>query len=115
MHWGSSVAESCGRGRRRGLHLVWLWLWYRLAATDLIRPLAWEPPYAAGVALKKRPKKKKKKKKKKGIVSSWLELKGPSSQLIPLALLPKVQYVVLREFLPWKPKATQLGGRQNKV
>ena len=27
-----------------------LWLWCRLAATALIRPLAWEPPYAAGVA-----------------------------------------------------------------
>ena len=31
-------------------------LWCRLA--DLIRPLAWEPPYAAGVALKKKTKKK---------------------------------------------------------
>ena len=33
----------------------------------LFRPLAWEPPYAMGVALKKikRPKKKKKKKRKK--------------------------------------------------
>ena len=30
-----------------------LWLWYRLAATALIWPLAWEPPYAVGVALKK--------------------------------------------------------------
>ena len=29
----------------------WLWLWYRLAATALIRLLAQEPPYAAGVAL----------------------------------------------------------------
>ena len=29
-------------------------LWCRLAATALIRPLAWEPPYAlAAVALKK--------------------------------------------------------------
>ena len=25
-----------------------LWLWHRLAATALIRPLAWEPPYAVG-------------------------------------------------------------------
>ena len=29
-----------------------LWLWCRLAAIVQIRPLAWEPPYAAGVALK---------------------------------------------------------------
>ena len=31
---------------------VLLWLWCRLAATALIRPLAWEPPYAVGVAKK---------------------------------------------------------------
>ena len=31
---------------------VLLWLWHRLAATPLIRPLAWEPPCAAGAALK---------------------------------------------------------------
>ena len=42
---------SCGVGRRRHSNLVLLWLWHRLAATALIRPLAWELPYAAGVAL----------------------------------------------------------------
>ena len=31
---------------------VLLWLWCRLAAAALIGPLAWEPPYAAYVALK---------------------------------------------------------------
>ena len=36
-----------------------LWLWHRLAPTAPIRPLAWEPRYAMGAALK-RPKKKKK-------------------------------------------------------
>jgi len=35
-----------------------LWLWYRPVATALIGPLAWEPPCAMGVVLK-RPKKKK--------------------------------------------------------
>ena len=30
---------------------VLLWLWCRPAATAPIRPLAWESPYAAGVAL----------------------------------------------------------------
>ena len=39
---------SCGAGLRGGLDLMLLWLW--LAATALIQPLAWEPPYAAGVA-----------------------------------------------------------------
>ena len=33
-------------------------LWCRLAAPAPIHPLAWEPPYAMGVTLK-RPKKKK--------------------------------------------------------
>ena len=43
---------------------LWLWLWLRLcsAANALIQPLAWEPPYAAGMALKSQKKKKKKKK-----------------------------------------------------
>ena len=31
---------------------VLLWLWCRPAATALIGPLAWEPPYATGAALK---------------------------------------------------------------
>ena len=42
---------------------VLLWLWCRPAAMALIRPLAWEIPYAASAALK-RPKKKKKKRRK---------------------------------------------------
>ena len=33
-----------------------LWLWCRPVATAPIRPLAWEPPYAAGAALKKQNK-----------------------------------------------------------
>ena len=36
-------------------------LWYRQAAFTLIQTLAWELPYAEGVALKKKKKKKKKK------------------------------------------------------
>ena len=36
-----------------------LWLWCRPAAVAPIRPLAWEPLYASGVALKKKKKKKK--------------------------------------------------------
>ena len=30
-----------------------LWLWCRSVAVALIRPLAWEPPYAMAVALEK--------------------------------------------------------------
>ena len=42
-----------------------LWLWRRPAATALIRPLGWEPPYAAGAALKRQKTKDKKEKRKK--------------------------------------------------
>ena len=34
-----------------------LWLWCRLAAMALVRPLAWESPYAMGAALKRQKKK----------------------------------------------------------
>ena len=37
-----------------------LWLWCRLAATASIRPLAWEPPYAAGAAQRNSKKTKNK-------------------------------------------------------
>ena len=47
------IAVSCGVGHRRGSDPVLLWFWRRLAATALIKPLAWEPPYAAGAALEK--------------------------------------------------------------
>ena len=57
MGGGPGVALSCGVGRRLGLDLVLLWLWYRPAAVALIPSLAWELPYAAGVALKTKEKK----------------------------------------------------------
>ena len=47
---------SCDVGRRHGLDPALLWLWYRLVATAPIRPLAWEPPYAVGAALKRKEK-----------------------------------------------------------
>ena len=37
-----------------------LWLWHKLAAVALIRPVTWELPYAAGVFLKRKKVKKKK-------------------------------------------------------
>ena len=42
-----------------------LWLWHRLAATALIRPLAWEPPYTAGMALKRERERERERKKVK--------------------------------------------------
>ena len=58
---------SCGIGCRHILDLA-LWLWHRPAATAPIQPLAWELPYAIGVA----PKKQKEKRKKKIIYFSSL-------------------------------------------
>ena len=64
---------SCGVGCGRGSDPTLLWLWCRLTATALIRPLAWEPPYAESKTKKKeegggrrrRRKRKKRKSKKK--------------------------------------------------
>ena len=63
-HWLLSglrirVAVSCGVGHRRGSDPKLLWLWHRLAATAPIRPLAWEPPGAMGVALEMAKRQKK--------------------------------------------------------
>ena len=51
---------SCGVGCRRGSDLILLWLWRRPAAAALITPLAWESPYGAGVALKRKMEEEKK-------------------------------------------------------
>ena len=50
---------SCGVGCRRSSDLALLCLWRGPAATAPIRPLAWEPPYAAGAALEKAKRQKK--------------------------------------------------------
>ena len=44
---------NCGVGHRCSSDLALLWLWMWRAAAALIGPLAWEPPYARGVALKR--------------------------------------------------------------
>ena len=54
-----ALPRAVGVGRRHGSDPALLWLWHRLVATSLIRPLAWEPPYAAGAAKRQRKKKKK--------------------------------------------------------
>ena len=50
---------SCAVGHRCGSDPVLLWLWCRLAAAPQIRPLAWELPYATGVAIKRKQKQKR--------------------------------------------------------
>ena len=50
---------SCGVGHRCSSDLTLLWIWHRLAAVAMTRPLAWEPPYAMGAALKTKKEKEK--------------------------------------------------------
>jgi len=50
----------CGIDHRQGSDPDLLWLWCRPEATALIGPLAWEPPYAMGAALKRDKKVNKK-------------------------------------------------------
>ena len=56
---------SCCIVRRFGLDLALLWCRRRLAAADLIGPLALELPYAAGVAIKRKEERKKERKKER--------------------------------------------------
>ena len=51
-------------GRRHSLDPALLWLWCRPSDVVSIRPLAWEPPYVMGEALKSKTKKQKTKQKK---------------------------------------------------
>ena len=64
---------SCGVACRHGPDPALLCLWHMLVATAPIRPLAWEPPYAAGVALEKTKRKEKKRKKKKQAFFEFLD------------------------------------------
>ena len=47
---------SCGVDHRHSSDPTLLWLWCRPAAAAPVQPLAWELPYAAGTALKKKEK-----------------------------------------------------------
>ena len=99
---------SCGIGHRHGSDLVLLWLWLSPAATVPIRPLAWEPPYAADVALKGQRDKKKcirykctkykkyiKKKKK-----TWSSLVTQQVKDLALSLL-WLGSLLWHGFIPW--------------
>ena len=46
---------SCGVNCRFSSNLALLWLWHRPATAAPIQPLAWEPPYAVGMGLKRPP------------------------------------------------------------
>ena len=84
-----------GVGHRCGSDLALLWLWCRLAAATPIPSLAWESPYAMGVALK-RPKKKL-------FTVKYLRIKASSKHILPftyISVLDSLFLVVLSPLLP---------------
>ena len=93
----------CGVGRRHSSDLS---LWRRPVATALIPPLAWEPPYATGVAqeIAKRQKKKKRKKekerKRKKIIYVDRQTDGG---LACRTLLPRALLSCNWKFVPFEP------------
>ena len=74
------VAVSCGVGCRHNQILCCCGCRVKLAATAPIRPLAWEPPYATGMALEKAKRQKKKKKKSIFPALNYVT-KGPGLQM----------------------------------
>ena len=88
---------SCGIGRRRSLDLAWLWLWHRPTAAAPIRPLAWELPYAAGAALKK------KKKSSMGLYYELVSMLGSGESE------EEVTIPALQEFTAWRRKQAAKG------
>ena len=49
-----ALLQSLDVGCRCSWNLVLLWLWHKPVAAALIQPRAWEIPYAAGVAIKRK-------------------------------------------------------------
>ena len=57
---GLRIQHCCELWCRSQTYPALLWLWCRPAAVAQIGPLAWEPPHAAGTALKRQKRKKRK-------------------------------------------------------
>ena len=101
---------SCSVGHRHGSDTRLLWLW--LAAVALIRPLAWEPPYAAGVTLKRQKTKKKKFKCLESLSLGPTMLRAGRPVFLPSNSLGALIQDLLRELTdrcalmggPWKRK-----------
>ena len=95
-----------------------LWLWHRLAAAALIRPLAWETPYAAGVAVT-RTKRQKKKRERNALSNVFNELSNAKDNFhftISFSTLDKTfHFFFLFIFLvflgphPWHMEVPRLG------
>ena len=97
-------------GRRCGLDPALLWLWRRLAATAPIRPLAWEPPYAEGVAPKRQKTKKKKKSCLKNKCIILFMCKALKESQIGSSLSPSPCSITT-----WKERAGNINISSNKL
>ena len=84
---------SCGVDCRRGLDLALLW--HRLVATALMRPLAWEPPYAAGVALEKAKRQKTKNKNTRAHNQIYFRTNIKETRSVILVILPEFRLYFL--------------------
>jgi len=84
-------------GWRRVSDPTLLWFWHRLVVTALIWPLAWEPPYAAGVAQEMAKRQKDKKKKKIGCFHVFAIVR---SAAMNIWVLVSFQVIVLSGYMP---------------
>ena len=81
---------SCGVGLRRSLDSELLWLWCRLVAIAPIWPLTWEPPYAAGTALKRQKQTNKKQTQKILVSTLYKDFLENIKKITIILLLSKV-------------------------
>ena len=98
---------SCGVGCRHGSDLVMLWC--RPSAVALIGPLAWELPYAMGVALKSRGGKKNTQNKKQYLLNYFLEVPRPTLHLA----CPRLFLMLI--FLPVMPSPTHVSASKSPL
>ena len=114
--WVQSLALLSGLRIWHCRELSWMWqmwrrshvsvLWCRPAAVASIRPLGWEPPYAAGAAPQKTNKRKK-----TALSGPWHEAVSsdpspppkPQPRTLPSASFPPGMLSVLAETLPPQP------------
>ena len=86
---------SCGVGLRCNMDPALLRLWHRPVAVALIRPLAWEPPCAMGVAPIRQKKTKKEKNYKDSAVVVYAAV---TFSFLLLYSMPLSEYTTVYRF-----------------